>query len=44
LEVHWSSGRVDQWRKLQADRYWLLTEGHAPRPMGTEKQTASAAR
>lgn len=33
VEVHWPSGRVDQWKGLTTNQYWHLVEGSEPRSM-----------
>ena len=31
IRVHWPGGRVEEFRDLAADRYWVLESGKAPR-------------
>lgn len=30
VQIHWASGRVDSFRNLGTDRYWLIIEGQSP--------------
>jgi len=33
VEITWPGGRRELWRDLEADRLWLLEEGHKPQPV-----------
>jgi hypothetical protein len=33
IQVYWPSGRVDDIANVAGDRYWVIVEGHPPRPL-----------